>query len=314
VLFNDTPTVEGIAAISAAHRRLGTTGFLPTLITDARERLGEGIAAVRAAIAAGVPGVLGVHLEGPFINRERRGVHAERFIRKMEAEDVALVSQPIGGRTLVTLAPEEVPAEMIRQLTAAGVIVAAGHTGADSATVAAARRAGLTGFTHLYNAMPPLAGRAPGPVGAALDDPEAWVSLIVDLQHVSAQSLRVAIAARGWKRMMLISDAMPTVGSGVASFVLAGTMVTLKDGRLTAPGGGLGGAHLDMASAVRNAVKVLGLPLEAALHMASRAPAEFLRLGDRYGRIAPGYAASLVLLDDDLAVRDTWIDGSSAQG
>ena len=312
VLFNDAPTVEGISAIGAAHRAFGTIGFLPTFISDTRETMAEAIAAARAAIAAKTPGVLGIHLEGPFINRERRGAHDERLIRRIDDADVALLSTATGGKILVTLAPEYVPPETIRKLVAAGVIVSAGHTTADVETIAAARAAGLTGFTHLFNAMPPLAGRAPGPVGAALDDADAWVSLIVDMHHVSATSLRVALAARGWQRTMLITDAMPSVGTTRDTFTLHGRPVHLREGRLTTADGTLAGAHLDMATAVRNAVSALGLPLEAALHMASRAPAQFLGLGHRLGRIAPGHAASLVNLDDDLGVIETWIDGVSS--
>ncbi|CAN5129128.1 N-acetylglucosamine-6-phosphate deacetylase [soil metagenome] len=312
VLFNDTRTVEGIAAIGAAHRRFGTTGFLPTFITDTRERMAEAMAASDAAMAAGVPGVLGIHIEGPFFNPERKGVHREDYIRAMEEADIALLTAPGRGKRLVTLAPERVPLAAIVRLTGAGCLVAAGHTAATYEEVVAARAAGMTGFTHLFHAMPPLAGRAPGPVGAALDDREAWVSLIVDVVHVSVPSLRVAIAARGWERMLLVTDAMPSVGTDLRSFVLQGRTINRANGRLTIvgeTGDVLAGSDLDMASAVRNTVAAVGLPLEAALHMASRAPAEFLGLGGELGRIAPGYRASLVLLDDDLRVRATWIDG-----
>lgn len=312
VLFNDRRTVEGIAAIGAAHRRFGTTGFLPTLITDSRAHMAEAVAAAGAAIRAGVPGILGIHLEGPFLNPERKGVHDPALMRPIEEEDIAIVSSLGVGRTLVTLAPEKVPLAVIARLVNAGLILSAGHTTADYDTIVAARAAGLTGFTHLFNAMPPLAGRAPGPVGAALDDPGSWCGLIVDLHHVAAVSLRVAIAARGWQRMMLVTDAMPSVGSDEASFDLLGRTITRRDGKLTTDDGTIAGSDLDMASAVRNCVHHLGLPLEAALHMASRAPAEFLGLGDELGRIAPGYRASLVLLDDDLGAVATWIDGVSS--
>jgi len=309
VLFNDARTAEGIAAIGRAHRRFGTTGFLPTFITDTVEHQAEAIAAARAAIRAGVAGVLGIHLEGPFLNPERKGVHDPRFMRTIGEADIALMTSLAVGRTLVTLAPERTSPDIIARLVAAGVIVSAGHTAASYDTVQSARAAGLTGFTHLFNAMPPLAGRDPGPVGAALDDAEAYVGLIVDLIHVSAPSLRIALAAKGWERMMLVTDAMSSVGSDLQSFVLHGRTVTRQTGRLSLDDGTLAGSDLDMASAVRNAVTALGLPLEAALHMASRAPAEFLGLGQEYGRIAPGYRASLVLLDGDLGVVETWIDG-----
>jgi N-acetylglucosamine-6-phosphate deacetylase len=253
--------------------------------------------------------VLGIHLEGPFLNPGRKGAHDPALMRAMDAEDVALLTAPGAGRVLVTLAPEVVGPETIARLAAAGVIVSAGHTAASEEAIVAARAAGLTGFTHLFNAMPPLAARAPGPVGAALADANAWAGLIVDLHHVAATSLRAAIAARGWQRTMLVSDAMPTVGSDLERFTLSGRTVTLDGGRLSTDEGTLAGANLDMATAVRNTVDALGLPLEAALAMASRAPAEFLGLGHELGRIAPGYRASLVLLDDDLRVTATWIDG-----
>ena len=313
VLFNETRTAAGISAIGRAHRRFGTTGFLPTFITDTRERQAEAIAAARTAIAAKVPGVLGIHLEGPFLNPERKGVHDPRMMRPIENEDVALMTSLGAGRTLVTLAPEKTSTQTIARLAGAGLILSAGHTTASYETIRAARAAGLTGFTHLFNAMPPLAGRAPGPGGAALDDAEAWVGLIVDLIHVSAPSLRVAVAAKGWERMMLVTDAMPSVGSDLDSFVLHGRTVTRKDGRLTTEDGTLAGSDLDMASAVRNSVAHLGLPLEAALRMASRSPAEFLGLGHELGRVAPGHRADLVLLDDDLCVVETWIDGVESE-
>jgi N-acetylglucosamine-6-phosphate deacetylase len=309
VLFNDTPTAEGIATIAAAHRRFGTTGFLPTLISDTPERMRTAVKAVRDALGAGVPGLLGVHFEGPWLNPARRGVHDAGFFRDLSEADVELLIAPGLGRVLVTLAPERIPVATIARLAAAGVILAAGHTEADAATIRAARAAGLTGFTHLFNAMPPLSGRAPGPVGAALADKDAWCGLIVDLHHVDPLSLQAAIAARGFARTMLVSDAMPTVGTELTRFDLLGRSVGRQDDRLTAEDGTLAGCHLDMATAVRNTVSALGLPLEAALHMASRAPAEFLRLGDALGRIAPGYRANLVRLDADLQVVATWIDG-----
>ena len=309
VLFNDERTVEGIRAIGGAHRRFGTTGFSPTFITDTREKMAEAVAAVRDGLQAGVPGLLGIHLEGPFINPARKGVHDPQYMRPIEDEDIRIMTSLGAGRTLVTLAPEMVPPEAISRLTRAGVIVSAGHTAADYATLQEARRRGMRGYTHLYNAMPPLIGREPGPVGAALDERESWCGLIVDMHHVSAPALRVAIAAKGVERMMLVTDAMPSVGSDLQTFDLLGTMVHRKEGRLTTADGTLAGSDLDMASAVRNAVEHLGLELSTALAMASRIPAEFLRLDGELGRIAAGYGADLVLLDDGLGVRGTWVGG-----
>ena len=318
IQFNDATTLEGIAAIGAAHRRFGTTGFMVTLVSDTREKTAEAVAAAAAGLAAHLPGLLGIHIEGPFLNLERRGVHAAAMIRPMEPEDLAILTSLGAGRTLVTLAPEKIPPEDIRRLAEAGVIVAAGHTAADYATVRRALALGLTGFTHLYNAMPPLAGRDPGPVGAALEDRASWCGLIVDLHHVSAPSLKIAIAAKGAERMMLVTDAMATVGTDLAEFTFQGQRITRTGGRLTTAegraAGTLAGSDLDMATAVRNTVRHLGLPLEQALAMASRVPAAFLRLESELGRIAPGLRASLALLDDDLEVKETWIDGVAGKG
>lgn len=309
VLFNDERSVAGIGRIGAAHRRFGTTGFLPTFITDTRERMAEAITAVRDGLSAGVPGLLGIHLEGPFLNPERKGVHDAKHMRPMEEADIELMSSLAAGRTLVTLAPEMVPLAAIARLAEAGVIVAAGHTAASYEVLKEARRRGLTGYTHLFNGMPPLFGREPGPVGAALDDPGCWCGLIADMQHVSAPAMRLAIAAKGSDRIALVTDAMPSVGSALEAFVLQGRKVSRDNGRLTTEDGTLAGSDLDMATAIRNVVRRLGVELPAALRMAALTPASVLSVERELGRIAPGYRASLVLLDDDLTVRSTWING-----
>ncbi len=313
VLLNDHPTVDGVRAIAEAHRRYGTTGLLPTLITDTRDRMRAAIAAVRAALDPGVPGVLGIHLEGPYLNPERKGVHDPSLMRRIEDEDIGIVTSLGRGTTLLTIAPELTTPEAIARIAGAGVRIAAGHTTASYEVMQDARAAGLTGVTHLFNAMPPFMGREPGVIGAALDDGDLWPSLIVDLFHVSAPSLRVALAARGWQRTILTTDAMSTVGSDIPGFMLGDRAITRADGRLTTADGTLAGSDLDMATAVRNTADVLGLPLEAALHMASGAPAGFLGLERELGRIAPGFRASLVLLDDTLHVTETWIDGVANQ-
>ena len=310
VLYNDVRSVDGIRTIAEAHRAYGTTGLLPTFITDTRETMAEAVEAMRAALAARVPGVLGIHLEGPFISPERKGVHDPAFMRPMEEEDIAIMTSLTEGRTLVTLAPERNSLEAIARLSEAGVLVCAGHTASDYATVMEAVRHGLRGFTHLYNAMPPLAGRDPGPVGAALDSPDTWCGLIVDGHHVSDAALRVAIAAKGKEHMMLVTDAMAVTGTDLTGFELHGRTIYRRDGRLTTADGTLAGSDLDMAGAVRNSVERLGLALPDALRMASLIPARFLRLDHEMGRIAPGYRADLVLLDESLQVRETWIGGN----
>jgi len=308
VLFNDDPSVASIAAIGSSHRRFGTTGFLPTLISDDLDVVARGIDATRAAIESGVPGVLGIHIEGPFLNAERRGVHDAGKLRSLDEHAVKLLSTPHGGKTMVTLAPERTTPELIRALSEAGVIVSGGHTNATFAELQPALAAGLRGFTHLFNAMSPLTSREPGAVGAALSADQAWCGLIVDGHHVHPEVMKLALRAKRRDRFMLVTDAMPSVGSDIKSFRIQGRLITVEGDKIVDEDGRLAGAHLDMAGAVRNTVKLLGADPTLALSMASRYPAEFLKLAD-LGRIATGQRANLVLLDERLEVRATWIDG-----
>ena len=314
VLFNNAPTVEALRSIVAGHRRFGSTGLMPTLISDDVETMRLAVAAVRQAIAEGVPGVLGIHLEGPYIAPERKGTHNADKFRVPDAAEIEMATSLDNGVTLVTLAPEQVPADTIRAMVARGAKVAAGHTAASYEQARVGLDAGISGFTHLYNAMTPLQGRDPGVVGAALEDPHSWCGVIVDGVHVHPASLRVALAAKPRGKVVLVTDAMPMVGSDDPSFNLYGETIVAKDGVVRNAAGSLAGSALDMASAVRNTVQMLGLPLEEAARMASTYPAQFLGIDDYRGRIAPGCAADLVLLDDALQVRETWIGGVASRG
>ena len=309
VLFNNDTSVAGIDAIGRAHRRFGTTGFLPTLISDDAEVMQRAINATHDAIAQGVPGVLGIHLEGPYLAPARKGTHDAGKFRVPDADEIAMATSLDNGVTLVTLAPERVPAEAIRAMVERGARVCAGHTAASYEETRAGLDAGISGFTHLYNAMTPLQGREPGVVGAALDDADSWVGVIVDGVHVHPASLRVAINAKPRGKVLLVTDAMPMVGGDDPSFDLYGETITAIDGVVRNAAGSLAGSALDMAGAVRNTVHLLGLPLDEACRMAAQYPAEFLGLGGELGRIAPGYRADLVLLDTDVNVRGTWIGG-----
>jgi N-acetylglucosamine-6-phosphate deacetylase len=308
VLFNDAPTPEAILAIAAAHRRFGTTALLPTLITDSAEKMRAALAAIDATDA---PGVLGLHLEGPFISPERAGVHQSAHIRVPGREDMAALTASRRGVLLVTLAPERVPPGFIAQLRAAGVRVALGHSMASYDETRVAMHDGLTGFTHLFNAMRPMTGRDPGPIAAALESPNAFVGLIVDGVHVHPAMLRLVL--RGAAHPMLVTDAMPPVGGSRATFRLYGEEIAARDGRCARADGTLAGAFLDMATAVRNCVRLLGVPLTDALRFASTHPANFLGLGHQFGRLAAGYRADMVaFMPDTIAVLDTWVAGRSA--
>lgn len=307
-LFNDDPSVETVAAIGRTHRRFGTTGFFPTLISDDAAKIAAAMDAVRMSIAAGVPGVLGVHIEGPFLNPARKGIHDATKLRPISNSDVLQLTRSCGGKTIVTLAPESVPADSIRRLATNGVVVCAGHTQATANDLFEALRNGLRGFTHLFNAMSQLSAREPGAVGAALYDENSWCGIIVDGHHVDARVLKIALRATPHRRFMLVSDAMPSVG-GRKSFMLNGEQISARGGKCVNAHGTLAGSDLDMASAVRNAVSMLRLDLADAAMMASANPAAFLGLDHELGRIAPGFRASLVLIDSAFHVIETWIDG-----
>jgi N-acetylglucosamine-6-phosphate deacetylase len=309
-LFNDDPSVETVRIVAETHRRYGTTGLLPTLISDDLAVVEAGIRAVDSAIGAGVPGVLGIHIEGPFLNPARRGIHSADKIQPLRDEFLALLESARHGRTLVTVAPEAATPEQIRRLTAAGVIVAAGHSDAPYDVVRAAIDAGLTGFTHIFNAMSQLTGRAPGMVGAALEDDATWAGIIADGHHLHPASLRVALRAKGPERLMLVTDAMPSVGSDADHFLIHGREIRRDGDRLIGSDGTLAGSTLTMAGAVRGMMAQGRVPLETAARMASATPATFLGLSGTTGEIRPGHRADLVLLDDALEVQRSWIGGA----
>ncbi|MES2442126.1 MAG: N-acetylglucosamine-6-phosphate deacetylase [Pseudomonadota bacterium] len=310
VLFNDDISVAGIAAIGAAHAGFGTTAFLPTLISDTPAHIAAALDAADAAIAAGVPGVVGVHIEGPFINTAKRGIHEADRIRSIDAALVELLCRPRRGRVVLTVAPERVEPGYIRTLTTSGVVVCAGHSNATYDQVRAAMDAGMTGFTHLFNAMSPLTHRAPGVVGAALDSPDAWCGLIVDNAHLHPATVRIAIRAKGLDRVMLVTDAMPSVGTAQTGFVLQGKRIEVHDGVCTYEDGTLAGSDLDMATAFRNTVAITGLAPAEVVRMSSESAAAFLGLSATHGALAAGRRADWVVLDAGFMPRATWIGGA----
>lgn len=309
ILFNDHPTIDGIAAIGTAHRRFGTTGFLPTLISDDLGNVERAIRAVDTAIERGIPGVLGIHIEGPFLNPARKGIHDAAKFRTLDEQAVQLLSSLRRGRTLVTLAPELAPPGAIRALVDRGVVVAAGHTAATYDDVQRAFDEGLSGFTHLFNAMTQLGGREPGAVGAALEHRPSWCGLIVDGHHVHPATLRVALAAKGVENLALVTDAMPPVGSEQTEFWLAGQLIACDGDRCTGADGTLAGSNLNMAAAVRNTVRLMHVDLETAVRMASEVPASVLGLAGERGAIRAGMRADLVLVDAGNEVVESWISG-----
>ncbi len=308
-LLNDAPTVETIRIMGEAHRKFGTTGFYPTLISDDLSVVAKAIDAVRQAIAEKVPGVLGIHLEGPFLNPERKGVHdASKFKIIDEAAFELLTSLKV-GKTLITIAPELTTPDMIKRLADAGVIVAAGHSAANYEQTKTALAAGVSSFTHLFNAMTPFTSREPGMVGAILEDKNSWCGIIVDGYHVHPATLKVAHQAKAAGKMVLVTDAMPSVGAVNKNFMLGGELIQCKDGKLTTATGTLAGSDLDMLAAVKNTVELVGIDLNEAIQMASQYPADMM--GEKnLGAIKVGYKASMILIDENFQQLRSWIDGS----
>jgi N-acetylglucosamine-6-phosphate deacetylase len=308
VLFNDEPTPEAIRAIAAAHRKFGTTSLLPTLISDRPEKMVAACKAVESIVGV-EPGILGIHLEGPFLSPEKPGVHDPRALRQPSRDDLALLTAPRRGPMPVTLAPERVSLDFIAALAAAGVRVSLGHSMATYAQTKEAMAAGLTCFTHLFNAMRPLESREPGPIAAALESDQAWCGVIVDGVHVAPAVLRLAL--RGRAAPILVTDAMPPVGGTRESFQLYGETIFVRADRCVRKDGRLAGARLTMAEAVGNCVRLLGVPLTDALRFASAHPAEMLGLDKRLGTLAPGFRADMVAFDETtVEVLGTWVAGS----
>ena len=312
VLFTAAPTVDSLRTIGAAHRQYGTTGFLPTLISTRFDVMREAVSAVAEAIAIGTPGVLGLHLEGPFLSPERKGVHDAGKFCQLDQTGLDILTSLQVGSTVVTLAPELTSPQMISRLVEEGVIVCGGHSGATYAQTRDALAQGLSGFTHLYNAMTPLQSREPGMVGAALADDDSWFGIIADGHHIHPAAFSVAVAAKKRGGALLVTDAMPTVGSPDTSFILDGKTIVASDGRVTNAEGTLAGSDLNMLLAVNNAAEFARLDWFEAVRMASLYPARALGLERELGAIRPGFRASLLALDSAHRIRASWINGAMA--
>ncbi len=311
VLFNNQPNVESLQAMLKGHRATGTTSMLPTLISDSRSKHQQGFDAVNTAITQGETGILGIHIEGPFFNLEKRGTHKADFIRPLNDNDIDWLCHNTHADqvTLVTLAPEQTQPGHIRQLNQAGIQVSAGHTNADHHQINCAIDEGLAGFTHLFNAMRPMTARDPGVVGAALADTHCWCGIIADGHHVDSVSLQVAINAKPQGKVFLVTDAMATVGSDNKSFSIYGETITEENGRLINAEGRLAGSAIGMIEAVKFCHVDMQLALEECLRMASLYPAQFIKKADYLGRIRNGYRADLVHFDNNFSVTRTWVNG-----
>jgi len=310
VMFNDAPSVASLRRIAEAHWQYGTTAFLPTLISDDLDTVRVAIKAVSDAIAAGAPGIVGIHIEGPFLNIDRSGIHDRMKIRAFDSEGLEAITAVPGGRTLITLAPECVRNEDIQSLLDRDILICAGHTNATYAQLTEAFDAGVSGVTHLFNAMSQLTNREPGAVGAALNTPDSWCCLIVDGKHVHPATLQIALKAKGsHERLIIVTDAMPTVGDERKTFQLNGEDMAVVDGVCQDRFGTLAGSDIDMAQSVLNAQELMGATFAQAVEMGSANPARFLGMQELFGSLTPGKKANMVRIDKGCTVHTTWIEG-----
>ncbi|MDJ0630992.1 MAG: N-acetylglucosamine-6-phosphate deacetylase [Rhodobacter sp.] len=313
VMFNDAPSVQTLRRMSAALRRLGTTAFLPTLITDRPETTRAAIEAAAEAISQAVPGVIGLHLEGPHLSLARKGAHDPALIRPMEDGDLAQLCDAAARlpNLMVTVAPEAVTPAQIARLAQSGAVVSLGHSDADFAACLSAAEAGATCVTHLFNAMSQLGNREPGLVGAALDHGSLSAGLIADGIHVHPATTAAALRAKtGPGAIFLVTDAMATAGSDIDGFLLNGRRIERREGRLTLADGTLAGADLDFPQALRVLVSQVGVPLEQALGMCSSGPAAVLPRPGLCGRLRAGARADFVHLDPALTLCGVWGGGA----
>lgn len=310
VLFNDNPSLEAINTIRKAHLKFGTTSMLPTLISDEFEIMEKAIGAIDNAINDGTLGIIGIHLEGPFLAEAKKGVHDKSKFRIIDDGAITLLSKLKLGKTLVTLAPETAPKNAINKLFQQGIIIAGGHSNASFEQVNLAISEGLCGFTHLFNAMSQIEARAPNMVGAALANPNCYSGIIADMVHVHPSNIMLAHNVLGARQIMLVTDAMSCVGTNEKEFLLYGKKIQVRDGSCFDENGTLAGSALDMASAVRNAHQKTNIPLGQCLQMASETPARFLGLDSKIGSLREGLDADLVLLNSDIEVLGVWQKGN----
>jgi N-acetylglucosamine-6-phosphate deacetylase len=317
LMLNDRPDLDGLRTICEAHARLGTTALMPTLITDTPEVTRAAIAAGVAAAEAGLPGFLGLHLEGPHLDPRRKGAHDPALIRPMTDADLSMLTDASRRlpHLIVTLAPESATAQQVAALAGAGAVVSLGHSDTSAEAARAAFAAGANMVTHLFNAMSPLGHREPGLVGATLDAEHVACGLIADGVHVAPEVVRVALAAkRGADAVFLVTDAMAVAGTDLDGFTLNGRRILRRDGRLSLQDGTLAGADVDFPAALRFLTGTVGLTLSRAWHMATGAPARALGAGGRLGALAPGLPADLVHLGDDLHLAVVWRGGGALPG
>lgn len=312
VQFNDAKQdicEETLAVMQRTNERSGCTSYLPTLITCNDEMMKHGISVMASYLEKHQNQALGLHIEGPYINQEKKGTHNPRHIRHPDQDMIDYMLNHADAITKVTMAPEVVPEATIQQLSQSGIIVSAGHSNASYDQARNGFAAGMRFVTHLYNAMPLISGRSPGLIGATFDTPEIYAGIIADGHHVAWPSIRIAKRLKGDK-LILVTDATAPAGANIESFIFAGKTVYYRDGAVMDENGVLSGSALTMIKAVENSVTYLSIPLDEALRMASLYPARAIGVDDKLGSIAPGKIANLTVFNQDYQIIMTLVNGN----
>ena len=308
VLFNNSPNKESLNTIIKAHQFFGTTSVMPTVISDSLEVLEQCIKTVTEEIKNN-SSLLGIHIEGPFFNTKYRGVHQKQYISTINSDYLNLFESLKGFPVMLTLAPECISSQQLKNLTSLGIKTLAGHSDASYDELDDAIKNGLDGFTHLFNAMSQISAREPGVVGSALHFENTFASIIVDLHHVHPSLIQLAYQLKPTGKLFFISDSMATINHGKPSFELYDEVVNESDGRLVNSEGKLAGSSITQIDAVKNAYQKCNIPLNQALAMASRYPAEYLGIANHLGFLKPGYRADLVHFDSNFKVHNAWVSG-----
>ncbi|MGR5176629.1 N-acetylglucosamine-6-phosphate deacetylase [Vibrio parahaemolyticus] len=312
VMFNDEITAETIHTMHRANLKSGCTSFLPTLITSSDENMRQAISAARDYHNQHQNHSLGLHLEGPYLNVAKKGIHSPDFIRQSDAAMIDLICENRDLVAKVTLAPEQNAPEHIEKLRKAGIVVSIGHTNATYEEARKGFESGITFATHLFNAMTPMTGREPGVVGAIYDTPDVYAGIIADGFHVDYANIRIAHKVKG-EKLVLVTDATAPAGADMEYFIFVGKKVYYKDGKCVDENGTLGGSALTMIEAVQNTVEHAGIALDEALRMATLYPAKAMGIEDKLGRIKKGMIANLTVFDRDYNVQGTIVNGQYEQ-
>ncbi|EGQ8085261.1 N-acetylglucosamine-6-phosphate deacetylase [Vibrio vulnificus] len=312
VMLNDEITAETMQIMHEANLKSGCTSFLPTLITSSDADMRAAITAAREYHAKYKNQSLGLHLEGPYLNVMKKGIHSVDYIRPSDTSMVDFICENADVVAKVTLAPELNDPEHIEKLRNAGIVVSIGHTNATYAEARKGFEAGITFATHLFNAMTPMVGREPGVVGAIYDTPDVYAGIIADGFHVDYANIRIAHKIKG-EKLVLVTDATAPAGANMDYFIFVGKKVYYRNGKCVDENGTLGGSALTMIEAVENTVEHVGIALDEALRMATLYPAKAIGVDGYLGRIKKGYIANLTIFDRDFNVKATVVNGQYEQ-